>query len=279
MAGKIFEKYAQKEIAPKLGVAFLGSSLVATITGYFSFKKVDAGYIGFKNLFGRVSEQQYESGFHFLNPFSKIVRMNLRNRVLQNDSEIASQEGLPINVVVDAVFRLDKSKARDVYINIGPNYPDVILRPQLKSIIRDTIAAHEAKALYSEDSRGQIRNKILEELRKKTEEKGVYIEDILINKITLPRQLTRAIETKLEAEQEMQRMSFVVERERKEAERKAVEADGIKQFQDIVSMGISDKLLQWKGIKATEELAKSNNTKIVVVGGKDGLPLIFNAEH
>ena len=145
--------------------------------------------------------------------------------------------------------------------------------------MRSITASNTASALYS-DSREGIARQILAELQTQLQPRGLVVENILLRDLQLPDTLKRAIEAKQQAQQEAQRMEFVLQKERQEAERKRVEAAGIKDFQDIVSQGISDKLLEWKGIEATIELSRSANTKVIVVGNpKSGLPLIYAADR
>src|SRR6185436_16893528 len=147
-----------------------------------------------------------------------------------------------------------------------------------RSAIRAITAGNTAASLYS-DARETIAKQILDDVARQVAPRGVIVENVLLRDLQLPDTLKRAIEAKQQAQQEAQRMEFVLQRERQEAERKRVEAEGIKDFQHIVTEGISEKLLEWKGIEATVELARSTNSKIVVVGaGKSGLPLIFAAD-
>jgi regulator of protease activity HflC (stomatin/prohibitin superfamily) len=151
----------------------------------------------------------------------------------------------------------------------------VILEPQFRSVTRGVTASYEAKALYTSE-REAVAQLISADLKKLVEARGVVIESTPMRRLTLPTKITAAIEDKLSADQESQRMTFVLTKEKQEAERKRIEAQGIADFQRIVTDGISDKLLQWKGIEATQELAKSPNAKVVVIGNsKNGLPLIL----
>ena len=152
---------------------------------------------------------------------------------------------------------------------------EVLLVPTFRSAIRAITAGNTAASLYS-DGREGIANQILEDVRRQVAPRGIIVENVLLRDLQLPDSLKHAIEAKQPAQQEAQRMEFVLQREKQEAERKRVEAAGIKDFQDIVSQGISEKLLEWKGIEATMELVKSTNSKVIVVGNsKNGLPLIY----
>lgn len=270
---KIFKIETFKEINKKY-------IYVPIITGLsmlgVSFKTVPVGHVGLQNFFGNIGTKEYQSGFHIINPFSSLIKMDLRNQVLKDESSVASCEGLNIEANVDIVYKLQNQKAREVYMTVGENYRNVLLIPQFKSVIRNTISSYEAKALYTEKTRLEIQNKIENELKNKVTPNGIEIQDVLINKMTLPSGLRNSIENKLQMQQEQQKMAFIVEKERLESDRKQIEAEGIKKFQDIVSSGVSEQLLRWKGITATEELAKSPNSKIIIFGNPDGLPIIFN---
>ncbi len=174
------------------------------------------------------------------------------------------------------IYHLNWGKAADVFREIGPLYASTIVDPNLRSIIRDTTAGHSANTLYS-SSRKQVEDEIMQKLRSALEPKGIVIENVLLRDIQLPHALRTAIETKQQAEQESLAMSFRLQKERQEADRKRIEAQGIHDFQQIVAQGISAQLLQWKGIEATENLAKSPNSKIIIIGNtKNGLPLVMS---
>lgn len=257
-----------------LGVG-VGGTFIA-LTGLSGFNTIPAGHVGYKNLFGNVYDKQYQSGFVFVNPLANVVKLDLRKKIAHGESLVSSIEGLEIKVDIDVVHRLDVKTAKDTYVNVGLDYDKILLIPQINSCVRNAIAGYYAKDLYNDKTRIEIKEKILRDLTKMVIS-GIIIEDVLINKIVLPTNLTRAIENKLQAEQEMQKMEFTLEKERKESERKQIEAEGIKAFQDTVSLGITKDLLQWKGISATEALCLSPNTKILLIGNtNNGLPMIFS---
>jgi len=173
------------------------------------------------------------------------------------------------------LYHLDSAAAATVFQQVGPTFAEVLLVPNFRSAIRAITAANTAASLYS-DGREQIAQQILEDVRRQVAPRGIIVENVLLRDLQLPESLKHAIEAKQQAQQEAQRMEFVLQREKQEAERKRVEAAGIKDFQDIVSQGISEKLLEWKGIEATMELVKSQNSKVIVVGNsRNGLPLIY----
>jgi regulator of protease activity HflC (stomatin/prohibitin superfamily) len=204
-----------------------------------------------------------------------VEKMSIKTQELKELMSVPSKEGLSVDLEISLLFKLNSEKANDIYKTVGPNYVDIILVPQFRSVVRGVTARYEAKALYTA-SREKLAGEILEELGKLVGPRGITVEQAPLRQIKLPDRLTKSIEEKLQAEQESQRMAFVLQKEEKEADRKRIEARGIADFQDIVSKGISDQLLQWKGIEATEKLANSSNTKVIVIGsGKNGLPLIL----
>ncbi|HRC85005.1 MAG TPA: prohibitin family protein [Thermoanaerobaculia bacterium] len=236
---------------------------------------VPAGHVGVIDLFGSVEPLSLKSGIHLVNPFARVVKMSVMTQELKEEMDVPSKEGLTMKVESSVLFHLDPDRAPDVYRGIGPNYVDVVVVPQFRSVSRSVTAGYEAKALYT-SARELLAESLAEELRKLLAPRGISIESTPFRKLVLPARLSQAIEEKLSSEQESQRMQFVLEKERQEAERKRIEAQGVADFQRIVSQGISDQLLRWKGIEATLKIAESPNTKVVVVGaGKDGLPLIL----
>src|SRR5690606_33353271 len=194
---------------------------------------------------------------------------------LKEIMNVPSKEGLNVELEISLLFSLSFENANRIYKTVGENYAEKILLPQFRSVVRGITASYEAKALYTAE-REVLSNKIERELSNLVNQRGISLEAAPLKQIKLPAGLTASIEEKLKSEQESQRMQFVLEREKQEAERKRIEAQGIADFQKIVSQGISDQLLKWKGIEATEKLAGSNNAKVIVIGsGKDGLPIIL----
>lgn len=180
-----------------------------------------------------------------------------------------------MNLDTSLIFHLNPEKASDVYQKIGPNYVNVLIEPNLRAAIREATASHTANALYSGE-REMVANQIRDQLMGLLAQRGIVIESILLRDIQLPQTLKSSIEAKQQAEQEALAMNFRLQKEKQEAERKRIEAAGIRDFQQIVAQGISPQLLEWKGIEATETLAKSPNAKVVVIGsGKNGLPIIL----
>jgi regulator of protease activity HflC (stomatin/prohibitin superfamily) len=202
--------------------------------------------------------------------------MSVRTQEVTEAADVPSSEGLVMHVDVTLLYNLDPTQAPAVYQTLGTDYEGVFITPQLRSHLRDATASFEAKALYTTGREG-VAARIRTDLAPALQARGFTNAQVLLRAISLPTQLRTSIEQKLQAEQQSEQMRFVLDRERQEAERKRIEAQGIADFQRIVAQGIDERLLRWKGIEATQALAASQNAKLVIVGGKDGLPLILNA--
>jgi regulator of protease activity HflC (stomatin/prohibitin superfamily) len=240
-----------------------------------SLAYVPAGHVGVLTLFGRVTNQVLPEGTHIVNPLVRNYRMSVRTVELQETATVPSNEGLIVTLDTSLLFRLDPQRAHEVFRTIGPNYVEVVVVPNLRSAIREITASNSANALYTGE-REMVAQRIGENLRRELEPRGITIESVLLREVQLPPMLKQAIEAKQQAEQEALRMNFILQREQQEAERKRIEAGGIADFQRIVAQGISQQLLTWKGIEATEKLASSQNSKVVVIGsGSSGLPIIL----
>jgi regulator of protease activity HflC (stomatin/prohibitin superfamily) len=249
----------------------------AALVLYKSIVVVPAGHVGVIDFFGTVSKKILRPGINLVNPFADVIKMSIKTKEVKETISVPTQEGLSINLEVSLLYHLDPDSADEVYKTVGPIYEEVLIYPQFRSVIRTVTSAYEAKALYT-SVREKLSEGISNELKKQIGPRGIVIESTPLRNIQLPDKVAEAIEDKLRAEQESQRMQFILEKERLEADRKRIEAQGIADFQKIVAEGLNKDLLQWKGIEATEKLATSSNTKVVVVGGKDGLPLILNPE-
>jgi prohibitin 1 len=201
--------------------------------------------------------------------------LSTKTALLEQSSFVPTKEGLTVKLDTALLFHLDANRVVDLYGTVGKDYVDKVIAPESSSAIRGLTSESEAKALYTA-GRAEIQNRLKDELYATLDSGGIVLEDVLLKAVQLPEQLTQSIEEKAKAEQESARMEFILQKEKQEAERKAIEAEGIVEFQRIVTKGITPSLLQWKGIEATEKLASSPNTKIVIMGnGKDSLPVIL----
>jgi prohibitin 1 len=242
------------------------------------FVIVSAGTVGVVDFWGYVSAAPLSPGVSIRNPLAEIRTFSTKTHELKEVMDTPSQEGLITHLEVSVWHRVIPEKAPEIYKTIGMGYEETILQPLIRSVLRTVTAEYEAKALYTAG-----REAIVAEMEKLAEpvaqEKGILIQRVLLRSVKLPQMVAEAIERKLQAEQQAEQMKFVLDRERQEAERKKIEAQGISEFQKIVIQGITPSLLEWKGIEATEKLATSPNTKIVIIGNpKNGLPLILEGQ-
>ncbi len=239
---------------------------------------IPAGHVGVKDFFGNVSSTVLQPGINLVVPFTRVIKISTQTQEMMEEADTPSKEGLIIKLNVSLLYRLNPAKAVDIYKTVAGDYRKVIVEPQLRSAVREVTASYEAKALYSAE-RERIASEIMNLYTKITKDRGIITDQLLLRSIGLPATLATAIQEKLKREQESEQMKFILQREQQEAERKRIEAQGVSDFQKIVSQGISPALLEWKGIEATEKLAASQNTKVVVIGNpKNGLPLILGGD-
>ncbi len=261
-----------------------GSTLVLligllAITASCSTSCVRTGHIGVVTLFGRVTGQNLHEGLNFVNPMAVVPNMSIQTQEQKEHADVPSKEGLIVGLEVSLFYHLLPDKASQIFQSVGTNYLEILVVPNLRSVMRAVTSAHEASALYGGAARQQLADEMRRSLEGTLAARGIEVESVLLRDVVLPATLKVAIEAKQQADQEAQRMAFVLLKEKQEAERKRVEAQGVQDFQRIVSEGISDKLLEWKGIEATLRLAESQNAKVVIVGSpKAGLPLIFQGQ-
>jgi prohibitin 1 len=256
-----------------LGFAFAG--LLIVILLFSAVTRVDSGAVGVLTLFGRVTGEALPEGMHLINPLKTNHELSIRTQEIKETASVPSSEGLVMALDTSLIYHLNPEKAADVYQKLGPGYAEVLIEPNLRAAIREATASHSANALYTGE-REMVAKQIFDHLFTLLGPRGFIVESVLLRDIQLPATLKASIESKQQAEQEALAMSFRLQKEKQEAERKRIEAAGIRDFQQIVAQGISSQLLEWKGIEATENLAKSPNAKVVVIGsGKNGLPLIL----
>jgi prohibitin 1 len=277
-ARKKFQTMRNQALRTSMNLA-AGITVVALL-GAFSqtVTVVPAGHVGVVDFFGNVSETTLKAGINIINPLAKVQKFSIQTKELKEVMQVLSREGLTIGLEISTLYRLNPDSAASVYKKIGSDYEEVVLVPQFRSVSRSVTANFQASALYSTE-RERLGVSIMEELSKIVEPRGVIIESTPLRNVALPSQLTDAIEQKQRADQESQRMEFVLTKERQEADRKRVEAQGVADFQKIVATTISEQLLRWKGIEATMKIAESPNSKVVIIGsGKDGLPVILDTK-
>jgi len=256
-----------------IGLLLIGFLLVMLISS--TITRVESGHVGVLTLFGKVTGEVLPEGMHFINPFKANHEMSIRTQEVKESASVPSSEGLMMSLDTSLIYHVNPEKAAEVYQKIGPHFMEVLIEPNLRAAIREATASHTANALYTGE-REMVGKQIFQQITDVLTPRGIIAESVLLRDIQLPQTLKSSIEAKQQAEQEALAMNFRLQKEKQEAERKRIEAGGIRDFQQIVAQGISPQLLEWKGIEATETLSKSNNAKVVVIGNpKNGLPLIL----
>ena len=275
VAALVFTNAKKRYNKPETNFALVGFGVALFIAILQCWTIIPAGHVGVIDFFGNVSDNTLYPGVNLVNPMANVIKFDARTQELKEVMNVPSQEGLSVELEISLLYSLSFANANKIYKTVGEDYVEKILIPQFRSVVRGVTASYDAKALYTEE-REVLSKRIETDLSKLVGPRGITLEAAPLRQITLPPGLTSAIEEKLKAEQESQRMQFVLQRETQEAQRKRIEAQGIADFQKIVSAGISEQLLKWKGIEATEKLANSSNSKVVIIGSaKDGLPVIL----
>ena len=276
-----------KKIMPVLQ----GVGLLLFVVGLLTscFVQIGSGQIGVKTLFGKVEDDILESGLHFINPLVKVTEMDVKTENYtmsgihdegQKDGDdairVLTADGLEVTIDLTVLFRLIPTEAPRLVRETGVDYTDKIVRPITRTKIRDNSVYYDAVSLYS-TKRDEFQSRIYKSIEEDFKKRGLILEQLLVRNITLPQSVKATIESKINAEQDAQKMQFVLQKEKQEAERKRVEAQGIADYQRIISTGLTDKQLQYESIKAQLELAKSPNSKVIIMG-KGNSPVILDAK-
>jgi regulator of protease activity HflC (stomatin/prohibitin superfamily) len=271
--------------------SFRIGGIVLVVVGLLSkcVVQIDAGKVGVQSLFGNVNDKTLQSGLNIVNPLVNVNEMDIKTQnytmsAIQGEGQkygddaikVLSSDGLEVTIDLTVLFKILPKQAPFIYKEIGMNYVDVVVRPISRTRIRDISANYEAVALYS-SKREEYQQKISTFIDKDFKERGLILEQLLIRNISLPESVKKSIESKINAEQDAQKMQFVLQKEKQEAERKRVEAQGISDYQRILTSTLTDKLLQYENIQAQKELATSQNAKIVIMGGGKGSSVLLNA--
>jgi len=252
-----------------------------------SVRQIDAGTVGVQSLFGRVQDEPLRSGLNLVNPLVNVTEFDIKtqnytmsgitdegNQTGDDAIRVLTADGLEVVIDLTVLYRVVPTDAPKILREIGPNYSDKVVRPITRTRIRDNAVYYDAVALYS-TKRDEFQTRIFRTIEADFRKRGLLLEQLLVRNINLPASVKTTIESKINAEQEAQKMQFVLQKERQEAERKRVEAQGIADYQKILSTGLSDRQLQYEQIKAQRELAASPNTKIVIMGGRGNVPLML----
>ena len=252
--------------------------------------QIEAGQVGVKSLFGRVQNDVLPSGLHFINPFVEVQRLDIKTQnytmsgihdegAKSGDDAIRvlTSDGLEVTIDLTVLYKLLPSEAPRLVRETGVDYTDKIVRPLTRTKIRDNAVYYEAVSLYS-NKRDEFQQRIFKTIEDDFRKRGLILEQLLVRNITLPQSVKTSIEQKISAEQDAQKMQFVLQKERQEADRKRVEAQGIADYQRIINTGLTDQQIQYEQIKAYLELAKSPNAKVIIMG-KGNAPVILDTKN
>lgn len=250
--------------------------------------QIDAGEVGVKKLFGKVQTDVLSSGLHFINPLMDVQKLDIKTQnytmsgVHDEGSKngddairVLTADGLEVTIDLSVLYHVVTNDAPKLLQQTGPDYEDKIVRPITRTRIRDNAVYYDAVALYS-TKRDEFQQRIFSSIEKDFSSRGLVLENLLVRNITLPESVKTTIEQKINAEQDAQKMQFVLQKEKQEAERKRIEAQGIADYQRIISESLTDKQLQYESIQAQLALAKSTNAKVIVMG-KGNTPVILDA--
>lgn len=250
------------------GMVGCGSQVPSGHRGVFYYK------FGAGTEFGNI----YQEGFVWHFPWNSMFIYKTQLQEAKENLTVLSSDGATIRMEVSILYRPEAAKVDSLQVTIGPNYYQVSVAPTIRGVARGVAGRYKPEEIYS-TKREQMAKEIVDGLKASLTDKFVDIENVLIRDVQIPQKISEAINFKLTADQEAQRMQFTIEKERLEADRKRIEAAGIADFQKIVSKGITNSLLRWKGIEATLKIAESPNTKVVIIGNDaGGLPIILGGE-
>ncbi|HUN27465.1 MAG TPA: prohibitin family protein [Steroidobacteraceae bacterium] len=226
---------------------------------------------------GGTLERPLGEGFHWVSPLSQIYLVDMREQQREEDLNVLANNGLDITISASVLYQPIPGQAPELVKQIGPDYYDAVIGPYVRSSARRVVGRYGPEEVYS-TKREQIEREIRDQVSEKLAGMHVRVDAILIREVRLPAEVQQAIQTKLREEQRALEMKFVLDRSRQEAERKRIEAKGIADYQSIISAGLNPQIIEWQGIQATEQLAQSPNSKVIIIGsGKEGLPVILNA--
>jgi regulator of protease activity HflC (stomatin/prohibitin superfamily) len=267
----------------------IGAALVVIGLLFSAVVQIDAGHIGIQKLYGHVQNDVLYSGLHLINPLVDVESVETRtqnytmsgvhsegDKAGDDAIRVLSADGLEVTIDLTVLYRVMPENAPNLYKETGLDYKDKIVRPISRTKIRDNAVYYDAVSLYS-TKRDEFQVRIYKTIDDEFKKRGLVLENLLIRNISLPTSVKNAIESKINAEQEAQKMQFVLQKERQEADRKRVEAQGIADYQRIISESLTDKQLQYEQIKTMKELAASTNAKMIIMG-KGNTPMILDTK-
>ena len=253
-------------------------------------KQIDAGEVGVKVLFGSIQNDIMLSGLHFINPLLDVKKLDVKtqnytmsgvhdegNKVGDDAIRVLTSDGLEVTIDLTVLYRVVSTEAPKLLRETGDDFRDKIVRPITRTKIRDNAVYYQAVDLFG-NKRDEFQQRIYKSIEDDFRKRGLMLEQLLVRNITLPNSVKASIESKINAEQDAKKMEFVLQKEKQEAERNRVEAQGIADYQRIINTGLTDQQLQYEQIKAMKELALSQNAKVIVMG-KGNTPLIIDGKQ
>jgi regulator of protease activity HflC (stomatin/prohibitin superfamily) len=271
-------------------VQILGLLIALAGLSSASFVQIDAGEVGVQTLYGKVQNDVLTSGLHFINPLMEVHKMDVKTQnytmsavrdegAREGDDAIRvlSSDGLEVVIDLTVLYRVLPTEAPRILRETGLDYTDKIVRPLARTRIRDNAVYYDAVSLYS-TKRDEFQRRIFESITGEFQKRGLVLEQLLIRNISLPQAVKSSIEQKMTAEQDAQKMQYVLQKEQQEAQRKRVEAQGIADYQRIISESLTDRQLQYEFIKAQLEIAKSPNAKVIILG-KGSTPIMLDTKN
>lgn len=269
-------------------ISVVGVAMLLLGLSFSVFKVIEPGRVGVKTLFGKVENDVLPSGLHLINPLVDVTTFDVKtqNYTMSGVStegqkegddaiRILSADGLEVTIDLSVLFRLKADRAPFILQNIGADYVDKIVRPVSRTAIRDNAVYYDAVALYS-TKRQQFQDQIFKTISDNFAKRGLELQQLLVRNITLPQSVRATIESKINAEQDAQKMQFVLQKERQQAEQKRIQAQGIADYQRIISTNLTDKQLEYESIQAQKAIATSPNSKVIIMGSNKGAPVMLS---
>jgi regulator of protease activity HflC (stomatin/prohibitin superfamily) len=253
-----------------MGIAFLWPRIVITINS-------GEGGVLFQRFSGTVTDRVYTEGIHVIFPWNRMTVYNGRIQTVLHEFDVLTAQGLQIHLSLAIRFRPEYNMLGLLHQQVGPDYINSIITPEVESVVRKRLSSYNSQDIYM--NKDKILTQMVVEAKEALGKKYISANDVIIRNISFPDSLRQAIESKLARQQEAESYVYLIQSAEHEAKRKAIDSEGIRNYQDTISKSISDKMLKWQGIQATLEMAKSPNSKVVVIGaGNTGMPLILGSE-
>jgi regulator of protease activity HflC (stomatin/prohibitin superfamily) len=271
------------KLTDNLPQVIVASLILAFIIVYFwhsifiTIKSGEAGVLYLRFFGGTVTDKVYGEGFHIIAPWNTMTIYNVRYQANPHEMDALTQTGLRVHLNLNIRYHPEYNVLGVLHQTVGPDYLNKIVIPEVEAVLRKIVGQFDAEEVYT--TKRAIVEKIVNEALEQVSQRFIQIDDVMVTRLELPERIKQAIEAKLEQQQLAEAYRYRLDRERKEAERKRIEATGYRDYNAILESSITEKILKWKGVEATLELSKSQNSKVIIIGGgKDGLPIILDTK-